>query len=156
LARLSPGSPNGSLPCSAVAERGRVLGLDVGEVRIGVALSDPERTVALPAGTIRVAGGPQDLKAVAGLVREHEATEVVVGHPLSLSGQRGAAAKRAEDFADGLRMILNVPVHLQDERLTTVEAERDLRGAGADAKRLRAAVDQASASLILRAFLDRS
>jgi putative Holliday junction resolvase len=132
-----------------------VLALDVGEVRIGVAVSDPGRTVSLPAGTIRVAGGSQDLKAVAALVREHGATEIVVGHPLSLSGRRGPAAKRAEDFADGLRIVLDVPVHLQDERLSTVEAERDLRAAGAG-RRARAAVDQASASLILRAFLDRS
>lgn len=138
-----------------MGERGRVLALDIGEVRIGVAVSDPDRTVALPAGTIQVAGGPQDLKAVAALVREHEATDVVVGHPLSLSARRGPAAMRAEEFADGLRLVLDVPVHLQDERLTTVEADRALRAAGADAKRARRAIDQASASLILRAFLDR-
>lgn len=139
-----------------MSELGRVLALDVGEVRIGVALSDPDRTVALPAGTIQVAGGPQDLKAVAALVRDHHASEVVVGHPLSLSGRRGAAAMHAEEFADGLRLFLDVPVHLQDERFTTAEAERDLRAAGADARQARGAIDQASASLILRAFLDRS
>jgi putative Holliday junction resolvase len=139
-----------------VGERGRVLALDVGEARIGVAVSDPDRTVALPAGTIRVAGGPQDLKAVAGLVREHDASDVVVGHPVSLSGRRGPAAMRAEEFADGLRLVLQVPVHLQDERLTTVEASRGLRAAGAKAKKARQVIDQASASLILQAFLDRS
>jgi putative holliday junction resolvase len=138
-----------------VVERGRVLALDIGEARIGVAVSDPDRTVALPAGTIRVAGGPQDLKAVAALVREHDATEVVVGHPLSLSGGRGAAAMRAEEFADGLRLVLDVPVRLQDERLTTKEAGRGLREAGADPRKARGAIDQASASLILRAFLER-
>jgi putative Holliday junction resolvase len=139
-----------------VSERGRVLALDVGEARIGVAISDSDRTVALPAGTIRVAGGPQDLKAVAGLVREHDASDVVVGHPVSLSGRRGPAAMRAEEFADGLRLVLKVPVHLQDERLTTVEAGRGLRAAGANSKKARQAIDQASASLILQAFLDRS
>lgn len=133
-----------------------MLALDIGEVRIGVAVSDPDRTVALPAGTIQVAGGPQDLKAVAGLVREHAAAEVVVGHPLSLSGERGPAAMHAEEFANGLRVVLSVPVHLQDERLTTVEAERGLRASGADARKARRAIDQASASLILQAFLDRS
>jgi putative pre-16S rRNA nuclease len=61
----------------------------------------------------------------------------------------------AEEFADGLRLLLDVPVHLQDERLTTVEAERGLRAAGADAKTARRAIDQASASLILQAFLER-
>jgi putative Holliday junction resolvase len=138
-----------------VGERGRVIALDIGEVRIGVAISDPERTVALPAGTIQVAGGPQDLKAVAALVREHEVSTVVVGHPLSLSGRRGPAAMRAEQFAEGLRLVLDVPVDLQDERLTTVEADRALRAAGANAKKARRVIDQASASLILRAYLDR-
>lgn len=139
----------------APAAPGRVLALDVGKARIGVAVSDPDRTVALPVGTIQVAGGPQDLKAVAGLVERHDVTAVVVGHPLSLSGERGPAARHAEEFADGLRAFLRVPVHLQDERLTTVEAERDLREAGARGRDRRGAVDQAAATLILRAFLDR-
>jgi putative Holliday junction resolvase len=112
--------------------------------------------VALPAGTIVVRGAPQDLKAVAGLVREHGAAAVVVGHPLSLSGKRRHAAHRAEEFASGLRSFLDVPVHLQDERLTTVEAERDLRRAGASGRETRLVADQAAATLILRAFLERN
>ena len=136
--------------------RGRVLALDVGEVRIGIAVSDPDRTVALPAGTLIVRGAPQDLKAVAALVREHGVVEVVVGHPVSLAGERGAAAHRAEEFAVGLRAVLDVPVHLQDERLSTVEAERALRSAGASSRQARGAVDQAAASLILRAYLERT
>jgi putative Holliday junction resolvase len=132
-----------------------VLALDLGEVRIGVAVSDPGRRVAVPAGTLRVAGAPQDLRAVAALVREHGATEVVVGHPLSLSGRRGPAARRAEEFAQGLGAILDVPVHLEDERLTTVEAERGLREAGASRRARRGAADQAAATLILRAFLEK-
>lgn len=135
---------------------GRVLALDVGEARIGLAVSDPDRTVALPAGTLVVRGAPQDLRSVAALVQEHDAVEVVVGHPLSLSGERGAAAHRAEGFAAGLRAILKVPVRLQDERFTTVEAGRDLRAAGASAAAARRAVDQAAASLILRAYLERT
>ncbi|MGH2723128.1 MAG: Holliday junction resolvase RuvX [Actinomycetota bacterium] len=133
-----------------------MLALDLGEVRIGVAVSDPDRRLAVPAGTIRVAGAPQDLRAVAGLVREHGAAEVVVGHPLTMAGERGEAARRAEEFAAGLQAILDVPVHLQDERLSTVEAERGLRAAGAGGRDRRAAVDQAAATLILRSFLDRS
>ncbi len=133
----------------------RILALDLGEARIGVAVSDPQGRVALPAGTIQVSGGPQDLKAVAALVAEHEVSEVVVGHPLSMSGERGGAARRAEEFAVGLRMVLGVPVHLQDERLTTREAERGLREAGARGRRLKGASDQAAATLILRAWLDR-
>ena len=135
---------------------GRVLGLDVGKARIGVAVSDPDRTLALPAGTIRVAGGIQDLRAVAELVERYEVAEVVVGLPLSLSGERGPAARHSEQFADGLRAILEVPVHLQDERLSTVEAERALAAAGADGRERRRSVDQAAASIILRAYLDRT
>ncbi|HZA60749.1 MAG TPA: Holliday junction resolvase RuvX [Actinomycetota bacterium] len=134
---------------------GRVLGIDLGTVRIGLALTDPDRTVALPAGTVTVAGGPQDLKAVAAIAKEHDVTEIVVGHPITLRGERSGAAQQAEEFADGLRLLLDLPVHLQDERLTTVEAERGARTAGAG-RRIRRVVDEAAASLILRAFLDRS
>lgn len=149
-------SQTGSPRSSRVADRGPVLALDLGEARIGVAVSDPERRVAVPAGTIRVAGPPRDLRAVAALVEEHGATEVVVGLPLSLSGERGAAAKRAAEYADGLRAVLRVPVHLQDERLSTAEAERGLREAGARGRDRRRTVDQAAATVILQAFLDRT
>jgi putative Holliday junction resolvase len=132
---------------------GPVLGLDLGEARIGVALSDAERRMALPSGTLKVVGGVEDLKAVARLVTDTGATEVVVGHPVTLSGERGPAAKRVEEFADGLRAILRVPVHLQDERLTTVEAERGLRQAGVGGPRARRHVDEAAAAVILEAFL---
>jgi putative holliday junction resolvase len=135
---------------------GRVLALDLGEVRIGVAVSDPDRTLALPAGTIKVSGGVEDLKAVARLVTETNAVEVVVGHPVTLSGDRGAAAIRAEEFADGLRQLLRVPVHLQDERLSTAEADRGLRAAGARGPDRRAAVDAAAATVILDSFLART
>lgn len=132
---------------------GRVLALDLGEARIGVALSDPDRRMALPAGNIRVTGGIDDLKAVAALVGDTGAVEVVVGHPVTLAGKRGAAAARAEEFADGLRLMLKIPVHLQDERLTTAEAERNLREAGAGRRTRRNAVDQTAAALILESFL---
>lgn len=132
---------------------GPVLALDLGSVRIGVAVSDPDRTVALPAGTVRVAGGVEDLRAVAALVESHHATEVVVGHPRSLSGERGTAARHAEEFARGLEAMLDVPVHLHDERLSTVEAERDLAAAGARGRARRRAADQAAASIILRSWL---
>jgi putative holliday junction resolvase len=130
-----------------------VVALDLGEARIGVAVSDPERKVALPAGTIVVAGGVEDLKAVARLVQDVGATDVVVGHPLGLSGEAGPAAARAEEFAEGLRLLLKVPVHLQDERLSTVEAERRLREAGGGGRARRRAVDATAAGIILESFL---
>ncbi len=115
-------------------EVGRVLGLDLGDVRIGVAISDADRRLAVPLGTIH-AGAPADLKAVASLVREHAIELVVVGHPLLLSGQAGARARHAEAFAEALRGSLEIPVVLHDERLTTVEADRALREAGASGRR---------------------
>lgn len=137
-----------------MSERGRVLALDLGDARIGTALSDPERRVAVPLGTIR-SGAPGDLEAVAELVAEHAVGLVVVGHPLLLSGERGTRARHAEAFADALRSVLDVPVVLHDERLTTAEAERGLREAGARGRRRRRAVDRSSATIILRSYLDR-
>jgi putative holliday junction resolvase len=139
--------------CPTVPEQGRVLGLDLGDVRIGVAISDPERRLAVPLGTIHT-GAPSDLKAVRGLVREHGVNLVVVGHPRLLSGEAGERARHAEAFAEALRSVLDVPVALQDERLSTVEAERALREAGASGRRRRAAVDRSAATVILQAYLD--
>jgi putative Holliday junction resolvase len=138
-----------------VPEAGPVLGLDLGQSRIGVALSDPGRRVAVPVGTVRT-GAPRDVKAIAALVGDHGVVEVVVGHPLSLAGERGEAAVHAERFAETLRGFLGVSVHLQDERLSTVEAERTLRTAGLSGRARREVVDQSAATVILQAWLDRS
>ena len=134
---------------------GRVLGLDLGDARIGVAISDPERRVAVPHGSIRVGQPPGELKAVAAMVRDLGVMTVVVGHPRSMSGASGQRAQQAESFADALRAIVAVPVELQDERLTTVEAERALRAAGIDGRARRRVVDESAAALILGAWLDR-
>jgi len=133
---------------------GRVLGLDLGDVRIGVAISDPERRVALPFGTVHVGRPPGELLAIAALVAEHEVTLVVLGLPLSMSGERGPRARLAAGFAEALRVVLTVPVEFQDERLSTVEAERSLREAGIKGRDRRAVVDAAAAQVILQAWLD--
>lgn len=137
-----------------MAESGRVLGLDLGDARIGVAISDPDRRLAVPLGTVRT-GAPADLRAIAGLVDEHAVTLVVVGHPLLLSGTAGERAHHAERFAEALGAVLAVPVVLQDERLSTKEAERALRAAGRSAREARRSVDETAATVILQAFLDR-
>jgi putative Holliday junction resolvase len=132
---------------------GRVLGLDLGDARIGVAISDDDRRLAVPLGNVRT-GAPADLRAVAALVREHAVTTVVVGHPRSMSGASGAAAVKAERFAEALASGLEVPVELQDERLSTVEAERALREAGVSGRARREVVDRTAATVILQAWLD--
>jgi putative Holliday junction resolvase len=134
---------------------GPVLGLDLGQSRIGVAISDPDRRMAVPIGTVRT-GAPEDVKAIAALVKEHGVTEIVVGHPVLMSGVRGTAAHHAERFGEALQGFLGLPVHLQDERLTTVEAERGLAAAGVRGRARRAVIDQSAAALILQAYLDRS
>ncbi len=148
-----PPAGAGAVADPSAKPHGRVLGLDLGDVRIGVAISDPDRRVAVPVGTVRT-GAPQDLKAIAALVRDHEITLVVVGHPLSLSGRVGPKARHVEELAGALRSVLHVPVVLQDERLSTVEAERNLRAAGIRGRDRRRAVDRSAATVILQAWLD--
>ncbi len=142
------------MPGSSDPGTGRVLGLDLGDARIGVAISDPDRRVAVPTGTIHVGQPPGELKAIAALVVEQGATLIVVGHPRSLDGSSGPRAQQTEAFVDALRSAVSVPVELQDERLTTVQAERGLREAGVKGREQRNAVDAAAASLILQAWLD--
>ena len=136
-----------------MTEAGRILGLDLGDVRIGVAISDADRRLALPLGMVYT-GAPSDLRAIASLVREHEITLVVVGHPLLLSGKAGARARHAEAFAEALGGFLGMPVVLHDERLTTVEADRALREAGASGRDRRRVVDRSAAAILLQAYLD--
>jgi putative Holliday junction resolvase len=135
--------------------RGRRLGIDVGAVRVGVALSDPDGVLATPLTTVArdVAVG-SDLRTIAGLVAEHEAVEVVVGLPRTLAGREGRAAEAAREFAEALERALDVPVVLADERLTTVVATRQLRARGMKGRKQRAVVDQAAAVAILQGWLD--
>jgi putative Holliday junction resolvase len=140
---------------AASPESGPVLALDLGDARIGVAVSDPDRRLAVPVGTVRT-GAPDDLKAVASLVRERDVTLIVVGHPLHLSGKAGERAGHAESFAAALRSFVGVPVVLHDERLSTKEAERALRDAGVTGAARRRVVDRSAAVVILESYLAAS
>ena len=134
---------------------GRVLGIDVGTVRVGVALSDPTGTLASPLETLKRAKNHADLDRLAALVAEHEVTEVVVGEPVHLSGASGASAEDAGNYAQELAdRIPDVPVILIDERLSTVTAASHLREGGIDSRKQRAVIDQAAAVVILQQFLD--
>jgi putative pre-16S rRNA nuclease len=139
---------------------GRVAALDLGTRRIGVAYSDSGRSLASPWGTIQRSGDPvRDRSAVVDAVREVEALTVVVGLPLSLSGQVGPAAQSALDEAAALRVLLEplgVTVETADERFTTVEAERSLRASGRTGKGARQVVDSAAAMVLLQAWLDNA
>jgi putative Holliday junction resolvase len=132
----------------------RYLALDVGDVRIGVAASDETATLATGLPTLRRVGPRKDVKAVAALVRGHEAGEVVVGLPRSLDGSEGPQARKVLAFMDDLRGALPVPVVSWDERFTTAMATQALREAGASRRARREAVDQVAAVLILQSYLD--
>jgi putative Holliday junction resolvase len=132
----------------------RRLGLDVGDVRIGMALSDEGGILASGLPTFERIGPRQDLRAVRDLVRRHEVAEVVVGLPRRLDGSLGPQAQKVLAFVEGLKSEVDVPVTTWDERLTTVQAERTLREGGASRKKRRDSVDQVAAVLILQSFLD--
>lgn len=135
---------------------GRLVGLDLGLRRIGVAVSDSERTVASGLRALERSGSAErDHQAIASIVDEHDATGVVVGVPLSMSGQPGESARRSLAEVETLRGVLSVPVYTIDERLTTVEASRSLRAGGRSARRQRAVIDQTAAALLLQTWMDR-
>ena len=137
--------------------RGRRLGIDVGAVRVGVALSDPDGVLATPLATVaRDVERGSDLDTIAGLVAEHDVVGVVVGLPRTLAGREGPAADAAREFATALaaRLDATVPVVFSDERLTTVVATRQMRESGRKGRRQRAVVDQVAAVAILQGWLD--
>jgi putative Holliday junction resolvase len=132
----------------------RILALDLGEARIGVALSDETATLASGLPTLRAVGSRQDASRVASLVREHAVQEVVVGMPLRLDGSLGPQAEKVQAFVERLRRSLRVPVALWDERLSSVAADELLAEAGVRRRARASRVDRAAATLILQGYLD--
>lgn len=149
-----PGVPAGA-PEERVMRRGARLGVDVGTVRIGVARCDRDGLLATPVETVKAEPRRASLARIAELAREHEAVELVVGLPRSLSGAEGPAAAKIRGYAADLaRRVRPLPVRLVDERLSTVSAAQGLRASGVSAKKGRAVVDQAAAVVILQDALD--
>jgi putative holliday junction resolvase len=135
---------------------GRVLGLDLGSKRVGIALSDRSGTIASPFTVLQRSGSlKRDHEAIARLVVEEECERVVVGLPLSLDGTLGRAAQSAIDEAERLATVVGVPVETYDERLTTVSADRALIEAKMRADARRRVVDKVAAAVMLQAWIDR-
>lgn len=132
----------------------RVIAIDLGARRIGVAVTDGLGLTAQPQATIARRGGKRDLDAIADLVRAHDAERVVLGLPLSPEGEVGRAAASVQAFADRLRRVIDVPVELIDESFSTVEAEEVLLAADVSRARRREVVDKLAAAVILRRWLD--
>lgn len=134
---------------------GRLLALDLGTKRIGVAVSDELRITTRPLPMITRRSWKELLRQVAGLVQSFEAKGLVIGLPLRLDGGEGTAAERVRAVAEKFRHSLTVPIYLQDERLTTFAANSDLKAAGRNESESKRAVDSEAAAIILRDFIDR-
>ncbi len=133
---------------------GRVLGLDLGQARIGVAVSDSDRRVATPVAVVRRRGDRvSEHREIAGLAADHDAVGLVVGLPLSLSGEVGPAARRVLEEIPELGAACGLPVDQVDERFSTVSASRALRAGGRNARRQRDVIDSAAAAELLQTWL---
>jgi putative Holliday junction resolvase len=137
-----------------VSGMARLIALDIGDRRIGVAVCDEAGLLARPLTTITRASRREDFERIVRLVAEHQAVRVIAGYPLSLSGEQGAQALRVRRYAAALAAALSVPVELWDERYTTVEATERLRESGRRRPRDRGQLDAAAAAIILQDYLD--
>jgi putative Holliday junction resolvase len=132
----------------------RVLGLDVGSRRIGIAVSDPLGITAQGLETLQRKNKRQDLERLGLIIREYDVKEIVVGLPLRMSGAEGTQAEKMQEFAEELRKRFKMPVHLWDERLTSAEANRLLRETDLSIEKRGKAVDRMAAVLILQGWME--
>lgn len=131
-----------------------LLGLDVGDVRIGVALSDALGSSAHPLCTLTRTNRQRDITAIGDLVSIHKVERIIVGLPISLDGTIGTQAEKVQSFGDRLAKALEIPVEFRDERFTTTEAEDILEQAEVDPKERKKLIDQVSAVIILNEYLN--
>ena len=133
---------------------GRILALDLGKRRIGLALSDPLGITAQGLPTLQRTNIREDLAALAGLIEEHDVGLLLMGFPLHMSGREGRQAEYTREFAERLAARTGLEIRYWDERLTTVEAQRVLKSSGISIAKRARAVDQLSAQILLASFLD--
>ena len=133
---------------------GRLLGMDVGARRIGLAVSDALGITAQGLPTLQRKNKRADFAELERILREHSIAEIVVGHPMRLSGQASAQTIKVQAFAEELRERFGLPVHLWDERLSSVQANRLLRETDMSIRRRAEVVDQMSAVIILQSFME--
>jgi putative Holliday junction resolvase len=132
----------------------RCLGVDLGEKRIGISLSDALGWTAGPLAALARVGWKKDLAALRSLILEHEVGRVVVGLPINMDGSTGEMARRTQEFVERFRLTVSIPVETWDERLTTVQAERILLEADLRRDKRRQVIDSMAACLILQGYLD--
>ena len=132
----------------------RILGIDWGERRVGVAISDPAEILAVPLCTCEVQSERSAVNEVVRLCKENDVEMIVVGLPINMDGTKGPIAAKAEAFAERLKKSANLPVELWDERLSTAQAERALIAADVSSAKRKQVRDKIAAQVILQAFLD--
>lgn len=132
----------------------RALGIDFGEKRIGLAISDPEGRLAVPLTTLERRNDRSAVRAIAEIAWREGVGRLVLGEPVGLDGQRSEAAERARRFGDKLAEVSGLPVRLVNESLTTVEAQQRLREAGVDLRREPERIDAVAAQILLQEALD--
>ena len=133
---------------------GRVLGIDYGDSRIGLAMSDPLKIIASPFKTIRNEGNEKCLQVFQSLIKDKDVEAIVVGLPMGLKGQETAQTKKVREFAD-LLYALKLPIHLEDERLSSVSAEKSMIQQNIKTGHNKGLIDQRAAAIILQQFLDK-
>ena len=138
-----------------MSNRGPILGVDLGEKRIGLAVSDADASIAFPVGFIASRDRPKDLAALCAVVEERGIVRIVVGLPIHLDGRASPGSQAARSFADALAEATGLPVDLLDERWTSQAAELALSESKGGRKRRREAVDAVAATLLLRVYLER-
>jgi putative holliday junction resolvase len=136
-----------------VDDFGRILAIDYGSRRMGLAVSDPLGITAQGLKTLERKNKRADFGRLERTIREYQVREIVLGNPLRMSGQEGTQSQKVAEFAEALREHFQLPVHLWDERLTSAEANRLLREAEVSTKKRAQAVDRMAAVLILQSFL---
>jgi putative holliday junction resolvase len=132
----------------------RILGLDIGSKRIGVAISDELGFTAQGLDTIQSKGDAKDIHLVLSIIEKYNADEIVVGMPLNMDGSHGPQANKVQDFIENLEKATSVPIKIWDERLSTVAAERILLEADTSRSKRRKVIDKVAAVLILQGYLD--
>ncbi|MCQ2424044.1 MAG: Holliday junction resolvase RuvX [Clostridia bacterium] len=132
-----------------------ILGVDYGDARTGLALSDPSGLMAFGAGCVRAEGMKKAASGVAAAAAEKHAARIVIGNPINMNGTEGPRSEKCRAFADMLRELTGLPVELFDERLTTVSAHRILSESNVRGQKRKNSVDELSAQLILQDYLDR-
>jgi len=143
------------LSITMIAKQGRILAIDFGTKRVGLAITDELQIAAYPFETIQVGGkGRKPLDRIVDLIKEKNVIGIVLGKPLNMNGTEGEMVEQVNDFADELKLSTKIPLAFLDERLTSLQAKRIIQKSGRKPSRQKDAVDRLAATILLQSFLD--